>query len=186
MTGILRLLQPDMFALSVADVNLDDLENRGIRGVLLDLDNTLVAWQRCDVPPEVRKWIKEACRRNLRLCITSNTRNPRRLARLASELGIEHVRGVAKPRRGGFQKAMAAIGTEPSNTAVIGDQIFTDVLGGNRAGLFTILVKPIHGREFIGTKFSRMAEWLFLKWLRRHCAAGTIAEWQESKRQGEA
>ena len=118
------------------------------------------------------------------MCVASNTRNNRRLEQLARDLQIDFVKGVVKPRRGGLTRAMAAIGTTPSNTAVIGDQIFTDVLGGNRTGLLTILVRPIDKREFFGTRISRAVERLLFRLLRRRGESGTIADWQASERQG--
>jgi len=185
MLRLLELLKPDMFMGSVAEVDLDDLERRGIQGLLLDIDNTLVAWRKCNVPVDIREWIEEAHRRGFKMCLTSNTRNNRRLERLAGELKMSFVRGVVKPRRGGFAKAMGIIGTVQSNTAVIGDQVFTDVLGGNRAGLFTILVKPLNKREFLGTKVSRLAERLLFGWIRRRGMTGTIPNLQASDREDE-
>ena len=184
MTKLLDLLKPDMIATSVSAVDLDELARRGIRGLLLDLDNTLVAWRRCEVQADVRRWAEEARGRGFRMCVASNTRNNRRLEQLARDLQIDFVKGVVKPRRGGLTRAMAAIGTTPSNTAVIGDQIFTDVLGGNRTGLLTILVRPIDKREFFGTRISRAVERLLFRLLRRRGESGTIADWQASERQG--
>jgi hypothetical protein len=94
------------------------------------------------------------------------------------------VKGIVKPRREGLNRAMAAIGTTPPNTAVIGDQIFTDVLGGNRTGLLTILVRPIGKREFIATRISRALERLLFWFLRRRGESGTIPDWQASDREG--
>ncbi len=170
----LFLLLPDMWVPSLSAVDFGELESRGIRGLLLDLDNTIVAWRAYDVPHAVKEWLAEAKKRGLKLCITSNTRSRKRLERLASELNLQFVRGVIKPRSGGFIRAMKEIGTEPSNTAVIGDQVFTDVLGGNRIGLLTILVRPIDKREFIGTKISRLMEKVLFRWLQKHKGAGTI------------
>ena len=170
----LYLLLPDLWVPSLSAVDFGELESRGIRGLLLDLDNTIVAWRAYDVPHAVKEWLAEAKKRGLKLCITSNTRSRKRLERLASELNLQFVRGVIKPRRGGFIRAMEEIGTEPANTAVIGDQVFTDVLGGNRIGLLTILVRPIDKKEFIGTKISRLMEKAVFRWLQRHRCSGTI------------
>ena len=184
MAKLLDLLKPDMITSSVAAVDLNELEKRGIRGLLLDIDNTLVAWRKVDVPAEVRQWIQEARRRGFGMCLASNTRNNRRLEQLARDLQLNFVKGIVKPRREGLNRAMAAIGTTPPNTAVIGDQIFTDVLGGNRTGLLTILVRPIGRREFIATRISRALERLLFWFLRRRGESGTIPDWQASDRQG--
>jgi HAD superfamily phosphatase (TIGR01668 family) len=117
----------------------------------------------------------------MKLCIASNTHNPRRLREIASELGIPCMDRIAKPRRKGLRKAMAAMGSDQTTTALIGDQIFTDVLGGNRLSLYTILVKPMHKREFIGTKFTRLIERVALAWLAKRGMLGTKESEGESE-----
>ena len=89
------------------------------------------------------------------------------MLQVAESLGIPFISRAQKPRRGGFHRAVFFLGVKPEETAVIGDQIFTDVLGGNRAGLYTILVVPIARREFVGTKFSRAMEYFVLRRLQR-------------------
>jgi len=170
---IARLFCPTSTAPSLPEVDVDDLRSKGIEFLILDLDNTIVAWQRSNVSDEVIRWVRDARESGMKLCVASNTRNPRRLSEIAGMLGIPFVCRAAKPRRKAFRTAMDSMGAEPERTAVIGDQIFTDVVGGNRAGLHTILVTPIHRREFIGTKVSRLFESLVLYWLRRRGLLGT-------------
>jgi len=140
--------------------------------LLLDLDNTIVPWRSYEIAPEVAEWIRKACL-GMKVCIVSNTRSFKRLERLASELKVSYVRRGAKPRRVGFREALSLLGVESCKAAVIGDQVFTDILGGNRLGAYTILVRPIHRREFIGTRVSRLAERIVLSLLRRR---GMIAD----------
>lgn len=151
----------------VTQIAPDDLCALGIEAVLLDLDNTLVGWQRHDIPAEVREWIEALKRAGIRLCLVSNTRHGRRLITLSETLGVPYVRRAWKPRRRGFAAALAELGADPAHTAMVGDQMFTDVLGGNRMGLYTVMVRPMHRREFLGTKISRLAEWALLKVFRR-------------------
>ncbi|HSV72495.1 MAG TPA: YqeG family HAD IIIA-type phosphatase [Chthonomonadales bacterium] len=151
----------------VTDVRPADLRDAGIEAVLLDLDNTLVAWQGYDVPDAVMEWLAELRACGLKLYLVSNTRSGRRLRQLAAELEMSYVRRAWKPRRRGFLAAMRELGVGPDRTAVIGDQMFTDVLGGNRLGLYTVMVRPMARREFVGTRLSRLAERVVLAWLRR-------------------
>lgn len=165
-SAVLRYLAPRMYCNSLAEVSADYLRRIGIRGVILDLDNTLVPWSESRTRAPEREWVADCRRQGLRLCILSNTHRMARLRALASELGIPHIRG-GKPSRRGFRTAMTLLGTSPDETAVIGDQLFTDVLGGNRAGLYTVLVRRMSDREFIGTYLSRAAERLVFFLLNR-------------------
>lgn len=151
----------------VTDIRVEELQEAGIDTVLLDLDNTLVGWQRRDVSHAVRKWVEELRAAGMKLCLVSNTRFGKRLRALSEDLGIPFVRRAWKPRKRGFLQAMQDMGAEPSKTVMIGDQMFTDVLGGNRLGLHTIMVKPMARREFLGTRISRLVEGALLAWFRR-------------------
>ena len=182
----MRLFRPSATAESLAAVNLDDLQGRGINFIVLDLDNTMVAWRKFDVPESVERWIADALARGMKLCIVSNTWNCERLERIAGELGIPSLSRATKPSRKGFRAAMALMGSEPQNTAAIGDQTVTDVIGGNRVGLYTILVRPIPSPEFIGTKINRLLEKLILWLLRRKSMSGTKPGQAQSEREKRA
>jgi len=155
-----------MYSGSLAEVSPGHLSSVGIRGVILDLDNTLVPWSESHTRSIEKEWVAECKRQGLRLCILSNTHRMARLEALAREFGVPYIRG-AKPSRRGFRRAMAVLGTLPAETAVIGDQVFTDVLGGNRAGAYTVLIRRMSKREFIGTHVSRAAERLVFLLLSR-------------------
>lgn len=162
-----------MYVPSLAEVDLDDLVTRGIKAIMLDLDNTLLPWKDRNLPPQSLEWVRSALDRGIKLCIASNTHNPGRLRAIAGELGIPCKDKLGKPGRRGLSKAMASMGSTAPTTAIIGDQIFTDILGGNRLRILTILVKPMHTREFIGTKFSRMLERPVMAWLSKKGMLGT-------------
>ncbi len=161
---------PDEVVSSVIGIDPQRLVQRGIEAVLLDLDNTLVPWQRLDIPEPVRRWIEAMKQAGLRLCLVSNTRRRRRLEVLAKELDIAYVPKAFKPRRYGLRQALAQLGATPERAVMIGDQIFTDVWGGNRMDMYTILVRPMARREFIGTKVSRLPERILL-WAYRRTGA---------------
>lgn len=157
---------PALRADSVLEITPAFLAERGIRALILDLDNTLVPWHGREVKPEVESWIHSMHAAEMQLCIVSNTHRPGRLKELAAVLGVQYVPSGGKPRRRGFFRAMEAMGTTAEETAVVGDQVMTDIWGGNRCGLLTILVEPLSPVEFIGTRLvSRNVERLLLKYL---------------------
>jgi len=158
MAGWLDRFRPDMFVPSVVDIDLADLRANGFDALMLDLDNTLLPWRNKVVPDSSKEWVCCAKQMGMKLCIVSNTHNPKRLEAIANDLDIPAMSRALKPRPGGFLKAAVMVECHPSRTAVVGDQVLTDILGGNLAGMCTILVKPMHPHEFIGTKISRLIE----------------------------
>ncbi len=180
MGRLLDLFCPDQCASTIAQIDLAALRAGGFEALMLDLDNTLIPWQSTDIPDSSRCWIDQAKQLGIRLCIVSNTHNPKRLQRIATDLGLPWLHGALKPRRGAFSRAAGVIDADPQRTAVVGDQVLTDILGGNLAGMHTILVKPMHRREFIGTKISRLVERVILALLRRKGRLGTNFEASQS------
>ncbi len=154
---------PDEYVHSITEITPESLQARGIRALLLDLDNTLTPWRSREVPPEVVAWVRQMQAAGIALCFVSNTRNMARLKWLSEYLGIPYVRGPMKPRREMLRRALEKLGVPREHAAIVGDQLFTDIWGGNRLGLYTIWVQPMHPREFIGTKISRMVE----RWILR-------------------
>lgn len=154
---VLRLLCPDACCHSIADVDLDALQSAGVRALILDLDNTLVEWGETAIPPETTAWIARAKRLGLGLCIASNGMNAR-VEEMSSALGIPAISEAVKPRKRSFREALALLGVAAHEAAVVGDQIFTDVLGGNRMALRTILINPRSARELPTTKLVRRIE----------------------------
>ena len=161
-----RLLTPTVLVRHVSEVPASFFQERGIRAVVTDLDNTLLPWHSSDVPAaEVLAWLEGLRAANIGVCLASNTRRYARLQRLAEEWGILHVPGNAgKPGTGGLLRALTLLNAKPTEAAMVGDQLFTDMLGGNRLGMTTILVNPLSQKEFIGTQYiSRNLERLVLR-----------------------
>lgn len=154
---MLKLLCPDLYINSVFDLEPGFLKQKGIKGVILDLDNTLVPWNNNDINKALGEWFKSFEDYGIRMCIVSNNKK-RRVSTFGEKIGLPAIHKARKPRKKSFIKGMKILKTNPSNTAVIGDQIFTDILGGNRLGLYTILVIPISSKEFIWTKVMRSIE----------------------------
>ena len=166
--SFLHQFRPTLRAGSVWEITPAFLAERGLRALILDLDNTLVPWHGKEVAPQVAEWLQMMQAAEVQLCIVSNTHRPRRLAELAGVLGVAYVPSGGKPRRRGFLRAMALMETAPGETAVVGDQVMTDIWGGNRCGLLTILVDPLSAIEFVGTKVvSRNVERILLQLLER-------------------
>lgn len=174
--SILRRICPDGAAHSLQDIPPDALFRAGKRLVLLDVDNTIVGWRSHAIPPETLAWIQEAKSIGLNLCLISNTRNPKRLESFAETLGIRALRGKFKPSPVMYHQALKEFGNTAEQAVMIGDQLFTDVLGANRAGIEAIWIKPMTSRDFVGTKISRMGERIVRRALNRHIEPGpTVA-----------
>ncbi len=141
------------------------LKSLGVKGMVLDLDNTIVPGTKSEVPPDVKAWIEEAKEKGFKLCIFSNTLRIRRLGKISRETGIDYVRGSFKPRKGGLRKALDFMGVEPEESVMIGDRLLTDIWGGNRMGMWTILVEPLRGGEGTATKIFRHLERFLLRLL---------------------
>lgn len=154
---MIQILQPQLFVRSIYDINLDRLRSIGMRGLILDLDNTLVGWNQPHASEELMDWLKQVKGLNFDMCIVSNNLLDR-VQRFAARIEVKHIAKAAKPRRRAFRMAMQKMGTRLDTTAVVGDQVFTDILGGNRLGLYTILVHPMDHKEFWTTKIVRQLE----------------------------
>ncbi|MHB1125390.1 MAG: YqeG family HAD IIIA-type phosphatase [Bacillota bacterium] len=164
---MLALLMPDLYIKSLLDIPMEMLVEKGIRGLIIDLDNTITEWNGDHLRQEVVNWFNSLADYRITSCVVSNNGRDR-VARIADTLGIPSVPKAGKPRRRAFYQAMKVLGTQAHETAVIGDQVFTDVLGGNRLGLLTVLVVPVSRREFIGTRLVRQVERLVLRSLNKN------------------
>ena len=136
-------LVPSYVADSIFDLTPGALRAKGIRLVLADLDNTLVSYEDALPSPAVRLWKEALEGAGLSLYVVSNSRKSRRCPDFCAALGVPCVRHAGKPGRAGFRRALREAGVKPQEAVMVGDQIFTDVLGANRAGVASILVKPI-------------------------------------------
>ena len=128
---------------SVTQIRPEALAARGIRLVLADLDNTLAPYHVEEPAPEIIQWKDELEARGIRLFLLSNSRKPGRAQRFAEKLGIPYQGHSGKPKKAGYLRAMERMGREPRETVMVGDQIFTDILGANNAGVVPLLVEPI-------------------------------------------
>lgn len=155
-------LIPKIHVNSPYELNIEVLKKNSIEGIIIDIDNTLVPWSEKYADQKVIELVNKLLNAGFKLCILSNgTKN--RVVEFNKDLKLPAIHNAAKPSRLAFKKALQLLGTKPQNTAVIGDQIFTDILGGNRLGLFTVLVVPISSKELLWTRLVRQIEKRILK-----------------------
>jgi uncharacterized protein len=157
-----NLLTPNLHLNNIFEIDADHLKSLGIKGIITDMDNTLVPWSDRTVYPRLAEWFANLKGKGFKVFIVSNNSKDRG-GQLARELDIPAIWYAIKPRRRAFRKALEQMRLSPEEVAVVGDQIFTDVLGGNRLGLYTIHVTPISEKEFISTKLMRMLERFILR-----------------------
>lgn len=155
------MLRPDGFAERLCLVSLDDLAARGFSGIIVDLDNTLVGYGRDHLTDEDAAWVAAARERGFALCLVSNNFNER-VSRIGSGLGVPAVPNALKPLPRGFEAALRLLGTPRDRTVVVGDQLFTDMLGAKFLGLHCILTEPLVAKDWLGTRVLRMLERVLL------------------------
>jgi len=159
---MLKWLTPDAYFDSIYDIDLNSLCSQGIEGLIIDLDNTLIPRDKKAVSDELLTWFNDLEERGLRCCVLSNNLNSRGKA-ISKKINRPVIAMAKKPSRNAFKKALEVLKTHPEKTVVIGDQIFTDVFGGRRMGLKTILVVPLSGKELFTTALVRQFERRLLK-----------------------
>ncbi|WP_026332494.1 YqeG family HAD IIIA-type phosphatase [Deinococcus apachensis] len=158
----MSLLRPDDVIGHVHDITPEFLAGRSLRGLLLDLDNTLIPYGSYEERADVMRWAAELRRVGIRLYLLSNARG-RRARFWVDKLGFEGVGMAGKPNPRAFHRALGVLGLPARQVGMVGDQVFTDVLGGNLAGMHTILVRPLMGNALPHTRVARKLERAVLK-----------------------
>lgn len=154
---MLNLFLPNKHVESVFELTPDFFKSEGIRGIVVDLDNTLVPWDVADCPEKVSSWLSSLIEADLHVIIFSNN-NEERVKRFAKPLDIPYIPRAKKPLTAAFNKAASILNVSSGQLAVVGDQLLTDILGGNRFGAYTILVVPIVESDAPITQFNRRLE----------------------------
>ena len=157
---MLRKFYPNEYLDSAYQIEFSRLFQDGYRGVIFDVDNTLVPH---GAPADARakelfSHLKEL---GYQCCLLSNNKEPR-VKMFNDEVQVQYIFKAGKPKLSGYERAMELMGTERENTIFVGDQIFTDVYGANRAGIRTFLTKPIHPKEEIQIVLKRYLEKIVL------------------------
>ena len=156
------MFYPDKIYKRIYNVPLRELFSLGIRGLILDIDNTLTLHNSPDIDALTKAWLKEAEEIGFKLMILSNNKKER-VAPFAKSLNIDFVANGGKPLLFGAKKCKEKLGIGNSQLAFIGDQIFTDVLCAKRFGSLSILLEPIQKEKFLFFRLKRYIEKLILK-----------------------
>lgn len=152
---------PDVYAQSVYSINYKKLKKAGIKCLCFDLDNTLAPYSE-DVPTSEVKELFHMLSNDFKLIIISNT-GKKRLTPFKEILNVDVAYSSMKPLKRKFKKIMKLFDYKPEEIAIIGDQLITDILGGNRVGWMTIFVNNMSDKEPVWTKFNRFFEGKILK-----------------------
>jgi HAD superfamily phosphatase (TIGR01668 family) len=145
-----RLLQPNLVLHgSILTLTPERLQRHHLKGLVLDVDETLVPMRVAEVSEELLPWVEEV-RQLATLWLVSNNISEARIRRIAKSLDLPYISGAGKPSRRKVRKAVEAMNLPVEQVGMVGDRLFTDVLAGNRLGLFTILVEPmVHLNETV-------------------------------------
>lgn len=151
------ILYPNMYLKSVKDITLTLLEQNHIKGIILDVDNTLIDYYKV-MPEGIKEWCKHLKQNGINFCIASNSNKKEKVETVAKQLDVPFVYFAKKPLKLGLRKAQKIMDLPETNIAVVGDQIFTDILGANRCHMFSILVEPILEKDILITIIKRPIE----------------------------
>lgn len=165
----MKVFFPEHFYDSIYEINLEYLKEDGIKAMILDLDNTIVARNSSIATDDLKNWLLEIEKEGFKACILSNNWK-QRVESIAAQVNLPLVARAAKPRKGAFKRALKVLETENNETVVVGDQIFTDVFGANLMGLRSILVLPMSCHEAYHTRLLRHLERFVMKRWQRHRA----------------
>ena len=139
-------LQPNLMLKTVQDITPELLQRHELQSLLLDVDSTLKRYRATEIPPETVRWLESLHEAGIQCCILSNGR-AHRIRPIAEQIHLPFIAPAMKPTPFGCQTAIKMLGFEPKSTAMVGDQVFADILAGKFARIFTILVVPIHPEE---------------------------------------
>ena len=161
------ILYPKEYLKSVRDITIEFLKKNNIQGLILDVDNTLLDYYK-NIPEGIEEWSNNIKKHGIKCCILSNTNKINKVEFIAKKLELPYVYFAKKPSKSGFIKAKNILDIECSNIAVVGDQIFTDVIGANRCKMYSILVDPISEKDILMTRIKRPIEKFVIKQYVKH------------------
>ncbi len=162
---MLEIFYPQKIMESVYHISFENMWDRGIRGLIFDIDNTLVP-HGAPADEKVKELFRHLHCLGFKTCLVSNNKLPR-VESFAKEVDSLFIYKAGKPSTKGYEQAMKQMRTHPGTTVFVGDQIFTDILGANRSGIYSVLVKPINPKEEIQIVLKRYPEKLILFFFRR-------------------
>lgn len=157
----MKKLIPTMYCANIYNIDYQKLKDKHIKCLLFDLDNTCVPYPQKTPTEELKKLFKDLIKMDFKVIIFSNT-TPNRLDKF-KDLGVEVFGLSRKPSTKNFYKILTKYFYQKKEVCIIGDQLFTDILGGNKVGIYTLLVDPLGPKDFIATKLSRLLEKIIFK-----------------------
>jgi len=158
--GLLDTFYPNEIQNSTYVIDFEKWQRKGYKGVIFDIDNTLVPHD-ADADERSKALFEKLRELGFSTMLLSNNKEPR-VKRFARQVGSAYIYKAGKPSRKNYIKAMEEMGTKPANTLFVGDQLFTDVWGAKRTGIYSVLVKPIHPKEEIQIVLKRYLEKIVL------------------------
>lgn len=150
-------LYPNAYFNKVQEITIEFLKKNKLKALILDIDNTLIDYSQ-NLSEEVIKWVKELRGQGIKFYILSNSNNKKKVENVSKKLNIQYINFAKKPLKMGFLKIKKELKEDAEKIGVVGDQIFTDIIGGNRCKMFTILVDPIEEKDFWYTAWKRPLE----------------------------
>lgn len=152
------ILYPNVLLENIRKINIEFIKRNKLKALILDVDNTLIDYNK-NISQETIEWAKELQGQGVKLYILSNTNKKEKVEAVSEKLGkIPYKMFAKKPLKKGFIQIQKELNMNPENIGVVGDQIFTDVIGGNRCKMFTILVEPIDKKDILITAWKRPIE----------------------------
>ena len=153
-----KIFKPDQIVNNIFEINFEDLKKKGILSLILDIDDTLLPRKANDVSPKVFEWVVERKEEGFKICLASNSRHPLRIKLIGETLGLPALSLGFKPLPFAFWNALKTINSKPEESAMVGDQLFMDILGANLLKIHSIYVKPLSEETFLLRKWMRRAE----------------------------
>lgn len=154
---MIRKLYPKAYISSIFDMDITALKNKGIKGIIFDIDNTLVPYDEAEPNEAIIGFFKKLRSEGFKITLVSNNTEDRVL-KFNEKLKVFALHKARKPLTGAFKKALALMDCSKEEAVIVGDQVFTDVYGGNSAGISTILVQPVSDKDEWITKVKRGLE----------------------------
>ncbi len=155
---IKQLLRPKEINRDINEINFADLKAKGIRAIILDIDDTLIPREINDIYPAVFEWVVARKEEGFRLCLASNSRHPLRVKYIGDTLKIPAIHLSFKPLPFAFWRSLKILNSKPAETVMIGDQLFMDILGANLVNIHTIFIKHNKAESFLPRQWMRDLE----------------------------
>lgn len=150
-------LYPKELLNKVEEITIELIQKNKLKALILDVDNTLIDYNK-KLSEEKIKWVRSLKGQGVKLYILSNSNKKEKVQNVANKLEIPYILFAKKPFKKGFLKIQKELDLKPEEIGVVGDQIFTDIIGGNRCKMFTILVEPIDKKDILITAWKRPIE----------------------------